>query len=77
MNWFDRFINDFLLYFYLMAVMVGITGLTGFFEVIFGYMTSYSTYIHTLLYSSSLEALPPYMKIRIIIMKTIYIWMII
>ena len=29
-----------------MAVMGGITGLTGF-EVIFGYMTSYSTYIHT------------------------------
>ena len=51
--------------------MGGITGLQVF-EVIFGYMTSYSTYIHTLLYSSSLEALPPYVKIKIIIMKTIY-----
>ena len=26
---------------------------------------SYSTYINTLLYSSSLEALPPYVKIKI------------
>ena len=58
-----------------MAVMVGITGLTGFFELIFGYMTSYSTYINTLLYSSSLDALPSYAKIKIIIMKTIYIKM--
>ena len=36
-NRFDRFINDVMFYFYLMAVMVGITGLTGF-EVIFGYI---------------------------------------
>ena len=34
---------------------------------------SYSTYINTLLYSSSLEALPPYVKIKIKIIKTIYI----
>ena len=34
MNWFDRFINDVMFYFYLMAVMVGITGFTGFFLLI-------------------------------------------
>ena len=27
---FDGFINDFMFYFYLVAVMIGITGLTGF-----------------------------------------------
>ena len=34
MSQFDRLINDVMLYFYLMAVMVGITGLTGFLRTV-------------------------------------------
>ena len=34
---------------------------------------SYSTYINALLYSSSLEALPPYVKIKIKIIKTLHL----
>ena len=70
MNWFDRFINDAMLYFYLIEVMVGITGLTGF----LGYFWIHDIIVHTyiLYYIAPLGggggALPSYMKMKIIIM---------